>query len=184
MQPIFDNTALLFERYFSFISDHPTDPLFNVPLGGGSCGANFATVICMVARDRKLDIRPRGQILLSPFLSPNCDTPSWFKYGRGGYNNNREGALVAWKNYMSKAEDQLDPYFCPLRAENLSEMPKALIILGEHDPITDEGIIYGHMLKRAGVDTVMVTCILYEEICLSCRFGYAACTSFSGRHLS
>jgi acetyl esterase/lipase len=51
------------------------------------------------------------------------------RFGRG-YNNNIEGALRVWKNYQSKPEDQLNPYFTPLRAESLENLPKALIIMG------------------------------------------------------
>lgn len=101
----------------------------SVFLGGGSCGATFATVICLKARDGS-EIVPKGQILLSPFVAPDCDTPGWFRMGRGGYNQNREYSKKVWKNYQSKEEDALNPYFTPTRAKDLSRLPRSLIIMG------------------------------------------------------
>ena len=44
----------------------------------------------------------------------------------------------------------LDPYFAPLMAEDLSNLPQALVYTVEQDVLRDEGFLYAHRLREAG----------------------------------
>ena len=45
-----------------------------------------------------------------------------------------------------------DPYFSPLLAEDLSNMPSTYIMTVEHDVLRDEGTMYAHRLSLANVN--------------------------------
>jgi len=126
-------------------------------IGGDSCGSGLTTAVTLMAlKERNSIIQPCGQILLSPFLIPTCDTPSYFKLGRGGYENPRHLAHFCWQVYQRTKEDINNPYFTPFKAESLKGLPRALIIINEHDPIQDDGYMYGIKLKNDGVEVVTV----------------------------
>jgi acetyl esterase/lipase len=55
-----------------------------------------------------------------------------------------------WDLYCSPA-DRTDPRASPLRGK-LENLPPALVVTGEFDPLRDEGIAYGEALAAAGVD--------------------------------
>lgn len=44
----------------------------------------------------------------------------------------------------------LNPYFSPLIAENLHNLPKTYVFTGEKDPLRDEGMWYVQRLRAAG----------------------------------
>ena len=46
-----------------------------------------------------------------------------------------------------------DPYFAPLLAEDLSDLPRAYVIALEYDVLRDDGILYSRRLEAAGVES-------------------------------
>jgi acetyl esterase/lipase len=60
-----------------------------------------------------------------------------------------------WDNYMGDA-DRTDPRVSPLRAKDLSNLPPAVILVSEFDPLRDEGKAYAEALLAAGVPTVLL----------------------------
>ena len=44
----------------------------------------------------------------------------------------------------------LNPYFAPLMAKDLSNLPKTFMYICEQDVLRDEGILYSQRLKNAG----------------------------------
>jgi acetyl esterase/lipase len=54
-----------------------------------------------------------------------------------------------WDIYCSPA-DRTDPRVSPLRGK-LANLPPALVVTSEFDPLRDEGIAYGEALAAAGV---------------------------------
>lgn len=45
----------------------------------------------------------------------------------------------------------VNPYTSPLEADNLSDLPPALVITAQFDPLRDEGELYGEKLNEAGI---------------------------------
>jgi acetyl esterase len=120
-------------------------------VGGDSAGGNLAAAVCLLAAERGgPDIR--FQLLVNPALDARCSHPS--------YRENGEGYLLTaatmhwfWANYLGGDGDPEAPLVSPLYAPEatLADMPPALIITGEFDPLRDEGEAYAHRLSQAGV---------------------------------
>ena len=64
-------------------------------------------------------------------------------------------------HYLDREENKNHPYVSPLLAENLSNLPPALIIVAEFDVLRDECLAYADRLKNASVP---VTYLLYEDM--------------------
>ena len=57
--------------------------------------------------------------------------------------------------YVESGADPSDPLVSPIKREDLSGLPPALIVTAEHDPLRDEGELYGRRLAEAGVDVMV-----------------------------
>lgn len=120
---------------------------------GDSAGGNLAAAVCQRARDTG-DFAPKRQILIYPCL--NNDYSEEVPYP--SVRENGTGYLLTRKNmadyldlYEQSAADRESPYFSPLQAEDYSNLPDALVITGQYDPLRDEGEEYARRLRAAGV---------------------------------
>jgi cation diffusion facilitator CzcD-associated flavoprotein CzcO/acetyl esterase/lipase len=135
-----------------WIAAHATE-LGGIPdklaIAGWSAGANIAAVACQMARDAGTP-NVCGQVLLSPVTDAEM--------GGRSYEENADGYLLTaalmkwfWDHYADPA-DRSDPKASPLRGE-LSNLPPALVVTAEFDPLRDEGVAYADALTAAGVPT-------------------------------
>jgi acetyl esterase len=115
---------------------------------GDSSGANLATVTCMLIRDKADEISIAVQMLLCPTVDlVKFETPSHKEYGEG-YLLTTAMMEKFREYYLTGVEDRVDePYCSPVRTENLQNLPPAIIITAECDPLRDEAEAYGELLR-------------------------------------
>lgn len=120
-----------------------------VAVGGESAGGNLATVVSMMARDKKETI-PVHQLLVYPVVNNDFNTPS---YQRNEQAKPLNKPMMQWffKHYSAKEEDGNNPYAVPMKATTLKGLPPATVIAAEIDPLLSEGKAYADRLKKDGV---------------------------------
>lgn len=119
-----------------------------VAVGGESAGGNLATVVSMMARDKKAAV-PVHQLLVYPVTDNDFNTPS-YKINAQAKPLNK--AMMAWFfKYYATPEDASSPYALPMKATSLKGLPAATVITDEIDPLRSEGQAYADRLKKDGV---------------------------------
>ena len=122
---------------------------------GDSAGGNIATALTLRCRDEKIP-QPSCQVLIYPgvtFVDTLFDSRVYFGLnpGRRFILDGRFLRQVKY-DYMGDMTDERDPYLSPLEADLTPDLPPALIITAECDPIRDDGRSYARELSAAGVD--------------------------------
>jgi acetyl esterase/lipase len=117
-----------------------------VALYGDSAGGGLAAVIA-----RELGGAVRHQVLVYPVCDARVGaTESYSRYAEGYFLT---AADMRWfVDHYAAGVDPSDPRLSPLAAEDLAGAPPATIVLGEYDPLHDEGVAYARRLEEAGVD--------------------------------
>jgi acetyl esterase len=124
-------------------------------VAGIEAGANLAAVASLMARDRS-GPRLEGQVLIMPMLDPGLTSCSM----RAMPNRADRAAIVEqvtdlcaanYRAYLPHAVDRTHPYAAPLQTSRLKNLPSALILSAEDDPLCDEAEQYGARLIQAGV---------------------------------
>src|SRR5688572_1981580 len=122
--------------------------------GGGSAGGNLATVVAPMARDRGGPAL-KFQLLIYPVTDfTEHVTQSERDYGHGYFLDTELMDWFADQYFATKADRQL-PYGSPSKASDLRQLPPAMVITGECDPLRDQGEAYAEKLRSAGVPVVL-----------------------------
>lgn len=125
-----------------------------ISVGGDSAGGNLAAAVCLKAKDDG-QLPLHSQLLIYPCLDSNFKRRSYIE-------NANDYALTAtsmewfWKQYTNVESDMLNPYVCPLKYADHSDLPQACILVAEHDPLLDEGIDYHNKLLSANVKSQLI----------------------------
>lgn len=121
----------------------------NIVVGGTSAGGNMAAVVSMMTRDENgPDIS--AQVLIYPSTSFNTNTKSFEEF-ESGFGLNKDLAIWFANHYVRDELDKIEKYAAPLIADDLSNLPPALVIVAENDVLRDDGIAYAKRLKEAKV---------------------------------
>ncbi|MFZ3469621.1 alpha/beta hydrolase [Streptomyces sp. 4.24] len=114
-------------------------------VAGDSSGGNLAAVTALRAPELIA-----GQLLFYPPLDASMDSPSVAGFGEGYFHTAAHMAWY-WDQYVGGGDPD-HPHVSPLRAPDLSGLPRTLIVLADCDVLRDEGLAYGRRLGEAGVD--------------------------------
>ncbi|TAE69071.1 MAG: alpha/beta hydrolase [Bacteroidetes bacterium] len=123
---------------------------------GDSAGGNLATGVCMLAKE-KANFQISYQVLLYPCTDGKLSMPS-IQTLEKGYVLTKEIMEYFLKCYKNPQYPITHHLFSPMYAQNLENLPPALIITGEFDPLKDEGRKYAENLSKAGVKVVFQEC--------------------------
>lgn len=118
-------------------------------VGGDSAGGNLAANVCIKARDCGGPAIAH-QLLFYPVCDNDLSRTSYREVG-SGYFLETDMMRWFWEQYLTAPQDADKPYCCPLKTDDLSNLPPATLVVGGYDPLKDEGLAYIERLRVAGV---------------------------------
>ena len=133
------------EKNAEAIGGDPT----RLAVGGDSSGGMLAAVVSLIARDKN---GPHicCQLLLYPALDYYLPGTSSYQKFSNGYSLTRNTMKWFFGHYLPKEFDPNDPYLFPSTAKSHKNLPRAIIITAEYDPLRDEAEQYAMALEKAG----------------------------------
>ncbi len=124
-----------------------------IAVGGDSAGGSLAAVMSLLARDAggpKLAF----QLLIYPAVDMDFSRPS-IEDNADGYVLTKDHMIWFRGHYLRSDADRADFRASPLLASDHSDLPPALVITAEFDPLRDEGRDYAETLQAAAVPTTL-----------------------------
>ena len=118
-------------------------------IAGDSSGGTFVAAVAAMAHDDGFD-RITHQVLYYPSLDLDFDVDRYpsLRENAEGYGLETAGLKPFNAFYLDSGADPADPLVSPIKREDLTGLPPALIITAEHDPLRDEGELYGRAPAR------------------------------------
>jgi len=130
-----------------------------VAVAGDSAGGTLAAVVSRRAAARRRNDHaapvPAAQLLIYPSTHHHSDFPSRHAFGTGFFLEQEE---MDWffDSYVAAAgASPDDPDVSPLLADDLIDLPPAIVVTAGFDPLRDEAEAYAARLKEAGVPVVL-----------------------------
>jgi len=117
-------------------------------VAGDSAGGNLAAVVAQMARDQG-GPPIAFQLLVYPAVDARMTHASITENG-DGYLLTKGFMEWFYGHYFTKESDADDPLASPIKASSLADLPPALVLTAEFDPLRDEGEAYAAALEAAG----------------------------------
>jgi acetyl esterase len=132
-----------------------TDP-GRIALFGDSVGGNMAAVLALLAKERG-GPKLAAQVLFYPVTNADLETETYQLYADGPWLT-REAMRWFWDAYLPDEERRSEVTASPLQAsaDQLRDLPPALVINGQHDVLCAEGEAYARKLTEADVPVTQV----------------------------
>jgi len=118
-------------------------------VGGDSAGGGLAAVVAQAAA-KTGSPHLAYQMLMFPVTQIGEETASLRNFAEG-YFLERAGLQWFYDHYLPEDADRNDPRISPLKAEDVSGLPPAYVMLAGFDPLHDEGRAYAQKFSAAGV---------------------------------
>jgi acetyl esterase/lipase len=140
-----------------YVSEHAQEfgvDTTRLAVAGDSVGGNMATIVSLLTRQRS-GPAIAGQLLFYSVTNADFESGSYKQFADGPWLT-RRAMQWFWDQYLPDHDKRKDPTASPLLAsrEQLTGLPRALIITAENDVLSDEGEAYGRKLIEAGVEVV------------------------------
>jgi acetyl esterase len=125
-------------------------------IAGDSSGGTFVAAVAAMAHDDGFD-GITHQVLFYPSLDLDFDVDRYasLQENAEGYGLETAGLLPFNAFYLNSGANPADLRVSPIKREDLTGLPPALILTAEFDPLRDEGELYGERLRAAGVDVTV-----------------------------
>ena len=91
------------------------------------------------------------QVLVYPVTDHDLATASYIERDGEDALLSRRSMKWFWDQYIPDPAVRTNPEASPLRAPDLSDLPAAVVVTAEYDPLRDEGRAYAQRLRDAGV---------------------------------
>lgn len=123
-----------------------------IAVAGQSAGGGLTAALTLLNRDRK---GPKlvFQMPLCPMLDDRNETASCREISGKTFPRcwNSDMNAVAWRWYLREVQGEPPIYASPARADDLTGLPPAYLLVGDFDPFRDETIAYAAKLSQAEV---------------------------------
>jgi acetyl esterase len=125
-------------------------------IAGDSSGGTFVAAVAAMAHDDGFDAITH-QVLFYPSLDLDFDEDRYpsLRENAVGYGMETAGLKPFNAFYLASGADPADPLVSPIKRADLSGLPPALVVTAEHDPLRDEGELYGQRLRESGVEATV-----------------------------
>jgi acetyl esterase len=119
---------------------------------GLSAGGNLAAVVCQKAKLDSIEDRIKLQVLNCPSTDNARNNARYksFQHYASGYFQTKAFSEYAIQAYAPQ-ENLENPDVGPINRQNLRDLPPALVLTAEFDPLRDEGQLYAQRLRNAKV---------------------------------
>ncbi|WP_103340106.1 alpha/beta hydrolase [Amycolatopsis sp. CA-126428] len=147
-----EDALAAFDYAVAKAGDLGADPA-RIAVGGDSAGGNLAAVTAQQAVRRGGPV-PAFQLLIYPATDFARRYRSQDLFAENLFLTD---VHMKWfeGHYVPEGTDLTDPRLSPLRADDLSGLPPALIVTAGFDPLRDEGEAYAEKLREAGVEVAL-----------------------------
>jgi acetyl esterase len=125
-----------------------------IAVGGDSAGGNLTTVVALRLRDEGGPALT-GQLLVYPVTRLRAPIEGSLQVYAEGYFLRARNTAWFEDMYLGTSSLAGHPHASPLLADDLSNLPPALVITAEFDPLRDQGEAYALRLIEAGVATTL-----------------------------
>lgn len=140
---------------FKWIVEHGSEfggDTSRIALIGNSAGANLVAVVAQKTKKDGISNKIKLQIMngLPIDCSPqNMETSASYQENAKGYMQTKAACYFALETYAPG--EYKNPEVSPILTEDLKDLPPAVIINAEFDPLRDDGVLYAAKLRRFGV---------------------------------
>lgn len=124
-----------------------------VAVAGDSAGGNIAAVVSQQLRGHHPALVHQALIYPATDLSESSSA-SYKSYSEGFFLTARD--MTYFVKQYAQNFDRTDPRVSPLRADDLSGLPPATLVVAELDPLVDDGRAYAKALLSAGNTVTLV----------------------------
>lgn len=124
-------------------------------VSGQNSGGNLAAAVALMAKD-KGGPSIAYQVLIYPVTNYGFDTPSYKQFA-DGFCLTKNAMKWFWSLYLNNSKEGKNPYASPLQAPDLSNLPPAMFVLADFDPLYDDGVQYAQKLQKNRVPVTINT---------------------------
>jgi acetyl esterase len=129
----------------------------SIGVGGDSAGGNLASAVALKARDAALVPPVAFQVLVYPCNDYTMSGSSYTEFAQG-YGLTTRAMKWFWEQYLgTDAGTPPHAYAAPMLADSFSNLPPAVMVVAECDPLASDSESYSQALRNAGVEVNLRT---------------------------